>query len=611
MIDPTSLTSITPTVSTYAPIETTTCNQQELLDRAESIVTAFINDLSFVILNPAGQSSAVTSSLSLTASVGLLLATMGLDDMARILDIPPGKLTDKFAREIHKVMGGFSRKNSFESAGYEKKLVSTLNLLASRNNLRSDDELVEVLSTHYLAKILTPEGNESVADMTNEHLKVATGGLIPALLKDGTHSIKTTLTNVMVFNVGWKKELAKGTGLFMKADGVTVGVETMTTTDKMGLMIDPKRGLAAIALPFEQREEQLYLVAIAPLQPSPGAIDRIESSEDLNHLINRALDSQNKEQVKLTLPQIRINSTNSELLEQIGSLRGIEITPEMLEKLDGQFCGDISTIQTTIAEIDEKGARGAVATVTSVTREGAKNEPFEFNFNSPGLVIIADEKGNRVLEAAIKDDEYLVASDEPVIIEGAGASISVATRKILRRRCRRCGEAQHGICIKGLGSDFRAKFMKRLRQLAGREESPVKNIPSTSGQPSGGQPNIPSTSGQPSGNLPNIPSTPKKSFDDLTTKNKENQLLKALEEKFNVPVKNVELGQFALDITTDTKKEADAIVRRINRFIGQEHKDSVRITDFSYIKADPRFEVRLTSNARSILIDKLFPKNRE
>ena len=585
MINPTSL-PISPTVSTYAPIETTTCNQQELLDRAESIVTAFINDLSFGILNPAGQSSTVTSSVSLYASMGLLLAAMSLDDIAKVLGIPAGQLTPELASVIHDVLGRFSRKHSFESAGYEKKLVSTLNLVTTNNNLEPDEALVEVLSRHYLAKLITPaDGNESVADITDRLIKVATGGLIPALLKNQVDETSFALTNVMVFNVGWQKEFAKGTGLFMKADGETVGVETMTTTDKMPLMIDPKRGLAAIALPFEQGEEQLHLVAIAPLQPSPGAIGRIESSEDLDHLISRALDSQNKEEVKLTLPQIRINSTNSELLEHIESLRGIEIKPEMLEKLGAPFCcGDISTIQTTIAEIDEKGARGAVATVTSATRhQGDKDEPFEFNFNSPGLVIIADDEGNRVLEAAIKNAEYLVASGEPVIIEGAWASSSVTNRKILSRRCRRCGEAQHGICIKGLFPDWRAKFIKRFRRLTGVEESPVKNIPST----------------------------PKKSFGDLAKVTQESQLLTALQEKFNIPIKNVALSSFDLEISTENLKEADTIRRRINRFIGKEHENSVTVRDFSNFRVDPRFEVQLSSNARNILIDKLFPENRE
>lgn len=628
MINATSSPQTVQTASHAAPTETATCNLQKYQGRAKSIVTACMHDLAFELLNPAGKASTVLSSTSLAASLGMLLATMDNHDKERILGLAPGELTPQLAMAIDEELGRFSRKHPFGFGS--NQMVSTLNFMASKYNPCHDEDFVNVLTEHYKAKLLTSYGNKNIADVTDEYVNYATGGEIPELLANHPlrDSIDTTINNVLLFRGQWANKFDENNTKFrpfMCADGTTIDVKMMSLTDRIGFFVDPNRMFSAIAKPFKQGEKELYLLAIATLQPSPDDIGRI-NKEDIDHLINTAISSTPRK-VELTFPVMKINSTNGELLDQIGSFRGIEITPDKLKKLGGPTPDTLSTRQTIIAEINEEGASGSVATTTAISTRtvGFDSDHFKFDFDSPGLVFIVDDEGNRVLEAVVKNGDYLVTSGESGITDGASSNKVTHTQKkrkkvrIPRGNCVMCGGEHKSLCLNKYEA-LKPKMFKMIKDWVAKEnENPVKEIPSSSTQSFVTAQNLvvnfPEAPQQPSKNNNDSPETaflpPKneqlQSFGNLTKGVKESQLLMALQEKFNdIPIKKVKWGICDLEIVVDSLEEAKKITRELTEFIGEEHKYCGGASDFSNSPFDPRISAEVTLETRDILVKKLF-----
>ncbi|WP_422447631.1 serpin family protein [Endozoicomonas sp. ALB091] len=612
-----------PTVPTRASIETTTCNQQEHQDRAKKIVSACIRDLAFEILKPAGQSSTALSDSSLAASLGMLLATMDNNDKEMILDIPQGELTPQLDSAIHNELGRFSRKHPFR----KDQMLSILNFMASVYNPGHEKGFVDNLSEHYKAELLTSDGNKNIADVTDQYVEQVTGGEIPGLLANHPlrDSIDTTINNVVSLKAKWAHAFnASNTKSrpFRCAGGSTINVKMMSIKDQIGYSDERSRKFEAIAKPFRQGENELYLVAIAPRQDSPDAIGSI-TKETIDYLIDKSINRTPRE-VKLTFPVMKINSTNSDLLDQIGSFRGIKITPDKLKKLGGPTPDSLSTKQTIVAKIDEEGARVSVATTTAITTRsvGSESNAIEFDFDSPGLVFIVDKQGNRVLAAAVKNGDFLVASGEAEISDGASSNSfsHKKKRKKFTDYCIRCGEEFHGMCFKG-SEALKPKLIKHLKDLAvAKNKNPVKKDPSPSTQSFVTVPNlvgnITETSLQPVKTNKELPKNyflpPKveqsQYFDKLRKEEKESQLLMALQEKLNdIPIKEVIWNDIGIDIMVNDLEEAEKIKEKLIEIIGKEYQYCGGVHDFSNSGYKPRIYVDAMFKSRDILLNKLFP----
>lgn len=383
----------------------------DLSDCAKTIVQNRIRQLSFALIDPAGNRSTALSTESLASALGMLLAAIddaGVKEKILGMTNQSLRLTAALEKEIHKQLGQFCLNYTVDKNSQS----FIVNYFASEDHCH-DINLTKILSKYYSTMKLEITAHDKVADVTDTFIKSITNGRISSLFApDERDDVNVSMGNVVCLEAIWADafdEFKTAPSRFQCSDGKIAEVEMMES-EPMNLKCAFTKDYAAIAKPFQHATEKLYFVAITPVNSSSTGINHLDT-ETLHQLINQSLEAR-EQKITLKLPKMKIDSTDTSLLNEIGKLSDIKITADMLSKLGKTRHDHLDMRQKIHAIIDEEGAE--VVSTTAVNRKyrGGNFEPPEpFNFDCPGYIaiIVKDDNGKHLLlESIIKDASYLV-----------------------------------------------------------------------------------------------------------------------------------------------------------------------------------------------------------
>ncbi|WP_422460880.1 serpin family protein [Endozoicomonas sp. ALB115] len=383
----------------------------DLSDCAKTIVQNRIRQLSFALIDPAGNRSTALSTESLASALGMLLAAIddaGVKEKILGMTNQPLRLTTALEKEIHKQLGQFCLNYTVD----KNSQCFIVNYFASEDHCH-DSNLTKILSKYYNTMKLEITAHDKVADVTDTFIKSITKGRISSLFTpDERDDVNVSMGNVFCLEAIWADAFDKFKTVpsrFQCSDGKIAEVEMMKS-EPMKLKYAFTKDYAAIAKPFQHDTAKLYFVAITPVNSSSAGINHLDT-ETLHQLIDQALEAR-EQKITLKLPKMKIDSTDTSLLNEIGKLSDIKITADMLSKLGKTRHDHLDMRQKIHAIIDEEGAE--VVSTTAVNRKyrGGNFEPPEpFNFDCPGYIaiIVKDDNGKHLLlESIIKDASYLV-----------------------------------------------------------------------------------------------------------------------------------------------------------------------------------------------------------
>lgn len=251
-------------------------------------------------------------------------------------------------------------------------------------------------------------------------------------------------------------------------------------------------------------------------------------------------------------------------------------------------------IQKIKASIDEKGARGAIATVATITERcfsldsDDEEETDCFHFDCPGYIGIVDSKGNRLLELIIKDGRFLVLDGSPKITFAEN-----------RNSVNKQFAYEKDLTIQNVTSQKRLKNYpchplqpSKITKMMTEETEvlPVKNkqlqkdVKTSTGEPTA------STVDQFSKHLS---ANPRKNVDVSTL------IQRKLNPKGELDIESAWADVTMLTIKVNSPDDANEIKKRILEKIDEKHKNFIDIWNFNPI------QVQVLFNAWEALLDKL------
>ncbi|MBO9480105.1 serpin family protein [Salinisphaera sp. G21_0] len=403
-----------------------------LVDCAKTIVQNRIRQLSFALINPAGKRSTALSTASLASALGMLLAAIddaGVKEKILGMTNQSLRLTTALEKEIHKQLGQFCLNYTVEKNSQS----FIVNYFASEDHCQ-DSNLIDLLYKCYNTIKLETTAHDKVADVTNTFIKSITNGRISSLFTpEERDDVNLSMGNIVCLNVIWADAFNKfktAHSGFQCADGKIAEVEMMES-EPMNLKCAFTKDYAAIAKPFKHDTEKLYFVAISPIKSSSDGISYLDT-ETLHQLIDQSLEAK-EQKITLKLPKMKIDSTDTSLLNEIGKLSDIKITADMLSKLGKTRHDHLDMRQKIHAIIDEEGAE--VVSTTAVNRKYRgfnSKSPEPFNFDCPGYIaiIVKDDNGKHLLlESIIKDASYLVPAESKEVQPPTLSARSVQTHQ--------------------------------------------------------------------------------------------------------------------------------------------------------------------------------------
>ncbi|WP_422490947.1 serpin family protein [Endozoicomonas sp. ALE010] len=388
---------------------------------ASDIVKTMVDKLSLELLDIKGNKSKALSLVSLLQALGMALLSMTDDTIvASALGISPGSLTQDLKDKIHTELGKCAVKHSNDPDSDQS--IRITNFIGS-TFCYDNEQYEQSLSKYYKTKKLDNNNNgKNLADTIDSFVHDKTEGEIDTvfghLTESQRHKVEAALGSVMNFQIDWDERFSEDDtekGLFQCADGTFINnVLMMCKTEVLNVATDGN--FAAIAKEFRSANgEDLKLVAIKPRKSSATAINNL-NSETINHLIDKLKNVEME--VELKLPKIDItNSCNTELLDKINQVLGTSIKAQDLSKLGTQSDDQLHIVQKIKASINEKGARGSIATAAVDIGRSLFIDPICFDFNCPGYIAIVDREGNRLLELVIKDGQFLVHDGPPMVTD--------------------------------------------------------------------------------------------------------------------------------------------------------------------------------------------------
>ena len=412
---PTSLTSAT--VATTA-LATQSTNQSEKTPSADDIVQKCLRKLSAELSIGPVNSSHAFSRVSLEPLLGMILAAMG--DSSRkeaALGLPKGSLTPTLEKDIHDLFGKTSRRYA---SGDHPCVVSTNFLLSSLQ--RQNPAFDRVLRESYSVETETASC-QNVADATDDLIRRKTENQITGIFTEMCPIMRSnmvlTLGNVLLFKGLWSESFDKDDtqpGEFRCADDRTIkNIKMMELIDSVpSAEYGDFRAIAKDFIP--DSDLSLRFVAIQPSDPLLTSIDELDN-DTITVLLNRLAEAW-PEEFKLRIPKIEIDCTEDQLLDKLSSLLGIRLTAEELCELRLNPSDHININNALRVSLGEEGVDGSVANVLyEVTRSAGSTNYSEFFFDRPGYIAIVEGSDNRLVEATIKDGEYLEA-DGPLKVYG-------------------------------------------------------------------------------------------------------------------------------------------------------------------------------------------------
>ncbi len=392
--------------------------------QAEYIVKTMIEKISSSLMLK-GKGSVACSPVSITAVLGMMLASMGDNcDKEKLLGIPNGSLTPELENEIHQLLGKFSRSHSCDNAmGLNNNhQIVNFNLIVS-NEHGFDEQYLQMLYEYYLAEKLA-DNHMNESEIIDAYVQSKTNDKITMLFdgesKSDRYSAKVILCNVMDIKANWETAFSPDStflGSFQREDGSIVNnVWMMRITENLPTVTH--HGFKALSKDFKSENgEELKLVVIRPAAFNPIKI------KDLNRLIineimNKLASCSSKEKVQLTLPKMAIESSDNKLNEKISQALNTDIQANQLSKLkiNGKYYR-LDIIQKIKASIDEQGARVVVASAAKVIGRGWGSGTDIFEVNCPSFVVITNGKEN-LLEVVLRCEKFL-STNGPAMITPA------------------------------------------------------------------------------------------------------------------------------------------------------------------------------------------------
>ena len=376
---------------------------------AERIVENCMQKLSDQLsIGHPGTHSTAFSSVSLVPLLGMMLAAMHDSSKKEvILDLPKGSLTPTLEKEIHDLLGKTSRRFA---SGDHSGVVST-NFLVSAP-LQENRALNEEINKYYGAETRVVDFGKIAAE-TDELVKEKTQGQITSVFgtkdREARDNMELTLGNVLSFQGFWSepfKEARTQPESFHCANHQTIeNVKMMHLTQKV--QNAQYGGFSAIAKNFKSDDGQpLRFIAILPSDENPHTIDRLDHAT-INVLLNHLDESQLKP-FQLRIPKIEIDCVDDKLLGKLSDILGVQFTSEELSGLRLTLNSKIDIHNALRVSLGEKGVKGSAVNVVRAQRGMHSPQHPKFFFDRPGYFAIVEGSGNRLVEAVIKDGEYLV-----------------------------------------------------------------------------------------------------------------------------------------------------------------------------------------------------------
>ena len=412
---PTSLTSAA--VATTA-LATQSTSQSENTPSADDIVRKCLERLSAQLSVGPINTSHAFSRVSLEPLLGMILAAIGDSSKKEAaLGLPEGSLTPTLEKEIHDLLGKTSR---HYAPGDHPCVVSTNFLLSSLH--RENPAFDRVLRESYSVETETISCH-GVADATDDLIRKKTenqiAGIFTGMCPVMRSNMVLTLGNVLLFKGLWSKPFDKDDthpGEFRCADDRTIkNIKMMQLIDSVpSAEYGDFRAIAKDFIPDSGLS--LRFVAIQPSDPLLTSIDELDN-DTITVLLNRLAEAW-PEKFELRIPKIEIDCIEDQLLDKLGSLLGIRLTAQELCELrlnPDDFIGINNALRVSLGE---EGVDGSAASVLyDITRSAGSRSYSEFFFDRPGYIAIVEGSDNRLVEATIRDGQYLEA-DGPLKVYG-------------------------------------------------------------------------------------------------------------------------------------------------------------------------------------------------
>ena len=412
-----TLTSLPSATAATTALVTQSTSQTENTPNADDIVRKCLKKLSAQLsIGPVNASHAF-SQVSLEPLLGMILAAIGNSRKEAALGLPEGSLTPALEKDIHDLFGKTSR---HYASGDHPCVVSTNFLLSSLH--RENPAFDRVLRESYSVETETVSCH-GVADATDDLIRKKTenqiAGIFTGMCPVMRSNMVLTLGNVLLFKGLWSKPFDKDDthpGKFRCADGRTIkNIQMMQLIDSVP---SAEYGdFRAIAKDFiTDNDLSLRFVAIQPSDPLLTSIDELDN-DTITVLLNLLAEAW-PEKFELRIPKIEIDCTEDQLLDKLGSLLGIKLTAKELCELrlnPDDFIGINNALRVSLGE---EGVDGSAASVLyDITRSAGSRGYSEFFFNRPGYIAIVEGSDNRLVEATIRDGQYLEA-DGPLKVYG-------------------------------------------------------------------------------------------------------------------------------------------------------------------------------------------------
>ena len=354
--------------------------------------------------------SMVISPVSIAPVLGMLLAGMeDQADKEKLLGLPSGSLTEELEAQIHRELGAFSRANPFTNKSavatvnfltskYPSPSQAVIDTL--QGAYHTEVQIVGQYSD--IAKTT----DEYVSRKTEGRITNAFGDSS----ETERSNVMLVLGNVLNFQGFWEESFEESkttTDEFYCLDGSVINNVQMMH-QHCNLKFADCYGFEAVAKPFHSDDgKPLNLVVIKPFSNGISSLSDL-SSRVINSLIRMSTHAC-KQAGYLDLPRIQIKHTDRELLEKQASATGFEITSKDLGKLNLSVDDVLSSHSTINVSLDEAGARGSVVTIAKSTTRSCVMTP-QFTLDRPGYFAIVDDSGNRLVEALITDGQFLATS---------------------------------------------------------------------------------------------------------------------------------------------------------------------------------------------------------
>ena len=412
-----TLTSLPSATAATTALATQSTSQSENTPSADDIVRKCLKKLSAQLsIGPVNASHAF-SQVSLEPLLGMILAAIGNSGKEAALGLPEGSLTPALEKDIHDLFGKTSR---YYASGDHPCVVSTNFLLSSLH--RENPAFDRVLRESYSVETETVSCH-GVADATDDLIRKKTenqiAGIFTGMCPVMRSNMVLTLGNVLLFKGLWSNPFDKDDthpGKFRCADGRTIkNIQMMQLIDSVP---SAEYGdFRAIAKDFiTDNDLSLRFVAIQPSDPLLTSIDELDN-DTITVLLNLLAEAW-PEKFELRIPKIEIDCTEDQLLDKLGSLLGIKLTAKELCELrlnPDDFIGINNALRVSLGE---EGVDGSAASVLyDITRSAGSRGYSEFFFNRPGYIAIVEGSDNRLVEATIRDGQYLEA-DGPLKVYG-------------------------------------------------------------------------------------------------------------------------------------------------------------------------------------------------